>query len=135
MTTGNAAVLSRFFEEFSCALAGDGSLLDVAYRYIEPDCVAELGVFEGDVAGPEGIVRYFEGQLAVVDGMRIDPEELIEIGDRVAVPFRLTGSAKATGLPIDFHYTQLFTMRDGRIAHVRMFGDKERALAAAGAAQ
>lgn len=134
MTTGNAAVLSRFFEEFSRVLAGDGDLLDVAHRYVEPDCVAELGVFEGDVVGPEGIVRYFEGQLAVVDGMHIDPEELIEIGDRVVVPFRLTGRAKETGLPIDFRYTQLFTLRGGRLAHIRMYADKERALAAAGAA-
>ena len=130
---GNAEIIRRFFEEFNRALADDGDLLEIARRYTQPDCVAELGMFEGNVVGPEGMARYFEGQAAVVDGLHVDPEELIEVGDHVVMPFCLTGRAKETGLPIEFRYTQLFTMRDGRFAHARMYASKERALVAAGA--
>ncbi len=123
-----------FFEELNRVLAGEGDMRELAERYTEPDCVSELGAMEGDVVGPEGMARYFEGQLAVVEGMQIEPEELIEVGEFVVMPFHLTGRAPATGLPIDFRYTQLFTMRDGRFAHARMYAGKEHALAAAGAA-
>ena len=81
--------------------------------------------------GPEGMARYLEGQLAVIDGLRIDPEGFIEIGEMIVMPFRIHGRARETGLPIDFRYAQLFTMRNGRFARARMYGSKEKAIAAA----
>ena len=128
---GHADAIREFFDQANRVFAQGGDLLPLAERYVEPGCVSELGAMEGDVVGPEGMVRYFDGQLAVVEGMQVEPLELIELGDQVVMPFRLTGRAKETGLPIDFRYTQLFTMRNGRFAHARMYASRERALAAA----
>jgi ketosteroid isomerase-like protein len=125
----------RYFAELNRAFAGDGDIRDIAERFMEPDAVSELGVMEGTVVGPDGMTRYFEGQMAVIQDMRIDPEGFIEIGDRIVMPFRIHGRARETGLPIDFHYTQLFTMRNGRFARARMYASKEKAIAAARLAQ
>jgi acyl-coenzyme A thioesterase PaaI-like protein/ketosteroid isomerase-like protein len=129
----NAEMIRAHFEEVNRIFREGGDLTEVAERDVAPDCVAELGVMEGTFHGREGFLRYFEGQLAVIDEMHIDPLEIIEVDDEtVVMPFHLHGRAKATGLPIDFRYTQLFTMRAGRFAHSRMYATKERALAAAG---
>lgn len=127
----NAAALRGFFVELNAAMAGDGDLDDVAGRYMQPDVVSELGLVEGTVRGPGGFANYIRGQLSVVDEMRIDPLEFVELDDRVVMPFRLHGRSRHSGLPLSFEYTQLFTMSDGRIAHVRMYRDKPRALEAA----
>jgi ketosteroid isomerase-like protein len=125
----------RYFSELNHAFAGNGDISDLAARYVEPDCVSELGVMEGTIVGPEGMARYFEGQLAVIDGMRIDPEGFIEIGDKIVMPFRIHGRARQTGLPIEFRYAQLFTMREGRFTRARMYANQDKAVAAAKLAQ
>src|SRR5262249_17501698 len=102
MAREDVEAVERFFEELNPLLLTDEGLGHLAQRYVEPDCVAELGRMEGTrTGGPEGFARYFEGQRAVVDGMQIDPEEFIDVGDHhVVMPFRLHGRAKETGLPI-----------------------------------
>ena len=131
MAGENTEMLTAYFAKLNQVFAEGGDLLEFATPYVEPDCVAELGVMEGTVSGgPEGMARYFEGQRAVIDDLRIDPEEFIEVADHVVMPFRLHGRAKETGLPIEFRYTQLFKMRNGRFAHARMYASKEKALAA-----
>jgi ketosteroid isomerase-like protein len=127
----DAEILRQYFVEVNRAFAGEGDLYELATRYVHPDAVAELGVMEGKVVGPEGHARYFEGQLAVIEEMRIDPEEFIEIGGRIVMPFRLHGRARETGLPIEFRYAQLIEMRSGKFFRTRMCAIKERALAAA----
>jgi hypothetical protein len=136
MTPSESVVAARrYFIELNQALTGDGDLQQIADRYIDPSCVSELGVIEGTIVGPEGMMRYFEGQRAVIDDMRIDPEAFIEIGGQIVMPFRLHGRARETGLPIEFRYAQLFTMQDGRFTRSRMYANKERAIAAAKLAQ
>jgi ketosteroid isomerase-like protein len=127
---GNAQILHSFFEDLNAAMAAQGDLDALAKRYQQPDVVSELGVVEGVVRGPDGFVNYIRGQLSIVDGMRIDPHEFIEVGDRIVMPFRLHGRSKHTGLPLDFEYVQLFTMRDGKIAHTRMYANKAAAVRA-----
>lgn len=131
MSEENIRAARSFFGELNSAMASGGDVVEVLARYCEPGIVSELGAMEGTVSGPEGVARYLEGQLDFIDGMQIDPEEFIEVEGLIVVPFRLHGRARETGLVIEFRYAQLFTMRDGRFARVRMYSTKERALAAA----
>jgi uncharacterized protein len=131
MSEENIQAARNFFRELNSAIASGADVVEVFARYCEPGVVSELGAMEGTVRGPDGAARYLEGQLEFIDGMQVDPEEFIEAGGRIVVPFRLHGRARETGLPIEFRYAQLFTMRDGRFARVRMYSNKERALAAA----
>jgi SnoaL-like domain len=105
MAREDVEAIERFFEELNPLLLGDESLMDLANRYVEPDAVLELGSMEGGRTGPAGFESYFEGQRAVVNEMQIDPEEFIDVGDgQVVMPFHLHGTARETGLPIDFRY-------------------------------
>src|SRR5262249_9188119 len=66
--------LRNFFAELNRLLRAGESIDELADRYVDPECVAELGRMEGTfTGGPEGFLHYFEGQRAVVDGMQIDP--------------------------------------------------------------
>jgi ketosteroid isomerase-like protein len=123
--------LREFFAELNPALAGDGELLSVARRYCDPDIQSDLGVIEGTLRGVDAFATYLAGQLAVVAGMQIDPEDYIEVGEHVVMPFHLHGTARETGLELSFHYVQLFTMRDGKIRRSRMYRSVDKALAVA----
>lgn len=122
------AVVRRFFVELNEAMAGKADLDKVVAGYLDSSYAGELGVFEGTIQGPHGFANYIRGQLAIVDGMRIEPEQLLAVGDRVVMPFCLRGRARETGLPMSFRYTQIFQMRDGRIVHSRMHSNVESAL-------
>ena len=91
-----------------------------------------MGVVEGTWRGYDGVRRFVEDQAAVIEGMRCDPDEYIDAGERVVVPFRLHGRARETRLPIDFRYVHVLTMRDGKIVHLRLYGSKAKALEAVG---
>jgi ketosteroid isomerase-like protein len=132
MGSENLEAARGFFRELNAATAAGESVREIFVRYVDRDCVSELGAMEGTWRGPDAGARYIEGTVAFIEGLNVEPEEFIEVGDRIVMPFHLHGRARETGLPISFHYTQLFTMRDGRFTHVRMFSSKERALAAAG---
>jgi ketosteroid isomerase-like protein len=133
MAVEDVEAVRRFMDELNQAFAREESLVELARKWIEPDCVAKLGVIEGTVVGPDAMAAYFEGQRSVIYGIRVDPEELIDVGDgRVVMPFRIHGRGTETGLPIDFHYAQVLTMRAGRFAHVRMYASRENALTAVG---
>lgn len=131
MSEENIEAARSFFRELNSAMAGGGDVVEIVTRYCEPGVVSELGAMEGTVTGPDGVARYLQGQLEFIDGMQIDPEEFIEAEGLIVVPFHLHGRARETGLPIEFRYSQLFTMRKGRFSRVRMYSTKEAAMAAA----
>ena len=93
-----------------------------------PDIVLEMGLLEGTFHGHEGFALFVEGQTAIIDGLRADPEEFIEVGDHVVVPFRLSGRARNTEIPVEYHYVHVWTLHDGKVSHLKLYGSKESAL-------
>ena len=62
----------------------------------------------------------------------MEPEEIIEAGDRVVVPLRLGGRARFTGIPIEFSLVHVATFRNGKALRVDVYADKAEALKAVG---
>jgi ketosteroid isomerase-like protein len=82
--------------------------------------------------GPEG-VRQFWGQWEeLFDNIRIDAEELIEVGDRVVSRLHVTGSGKGSGVNVDQRVYQVVEFRGASIVQVDEFYDRTEALEAAG---
>jgi ketosteroid isomerase-like protein len=113
------------------ALAG-GDISAFVREAHDPEIVMEMGALEGTVRGQDGVVRFFEGQQAVLDDMRAEPEEFIDAGDRVVVVFRLIGRVRSTGLPFEDRYVHVLTFRGGKVIHVRLYANKDKALEAVG---
>ena len=55
-------------------------------------------------------------------------EEYRAAGDKVVVIVRQRGRAKATGLPVDMHFGQVWTYRDGKQLRMEMYATPEEAL-------
>jgi ketosteroid isomerase-like protein len=132
MSRENVELLRQSYEALNRAFASGEDLLPVIREGTDPDLVVEMGVLEGTFHGPEGFKDFIEGQLAIIQDLRSDPDEFIDAGDRVVVPFRLSGRAKKTGIPIEYHYVHVWTFRGEKAVHLRLYASKAKALEAVG---
>ena len=83
--------------------------------------------------GPDEIKRFWEGLDDTFDELRLDPQELLDAGDRVAVRLRFFGRGKGSGAELDTEmYHQVTTFRDGRMVRIEYFTEWAQALHAAG---
>jgi ketosteroid isomerase-like protein len=103
---------------------------------IDPDFVAvipsSLSVEPDSYRGVEGMRRYFELWSEVMDEVRFLAKEFIDAGDRIVVPFRVVARSRETGLELDQHAVQVWTIRDGRALSVEAYPTKAEALRAVG---
>jgi ketosteroid isomerase-like protein len=63
---------------------------------------------------------------------RFQPQELIDLGDRVLVVGRVTGSGLSSGAPVDNDWAVIFTFSRGRVIREEIFTDHAEALEAVG---
>ena len=83
--------------------------------------------------GPDDVRRFWEGLDETFDEVRLDPQEFVDAGDRVATRLRHYARGKRSGIAIDEElYHQVTTFRDGRMVRIEYFGEWSEALAAAG---
>jgi ketosteroid isomerase-like protein len=89
----------------------------------------EAGTYRGQRAARESI----DAWTGTFEDFRWEAEEFIAAGDRIVVVVREVGRARGADVALDHRYGALFTIRDGRIARLQWFDDKDQALDAAGA--
>jgi ketosteroid isomerase-like protein len=82
--------------------------------------------------GHEGYVRVWKTGLDASRDYRMEPEEVIDFGDRVLVTGRQTGHGTSSGTPFDEPLLSLFTLRRGLVVRLKDFADRSKALEAAG---
>ena len=131
MTQDLLDYVRRSYEAMNQAVA-DGEVAAYVRQAYDPEIVMEMGALEGTIRGLDGVQRFIEGQAAIIEGLRSDPEEVVDLGDRLLIAFRLSGTARSTGLPFEVHYVHLVTMREGKAVHVQLYTSKAKALQAIG---
>jgi ketosteroid isomerase-like protein len=83
--------------------------------------------------GPEEIKRFWADLDESFDELRLEPQEFVDAGDRVATRLRYFMRGKDSGAEIEGQlYHQLATFRDGTIVRMEYFAEWSEALAAAG---
>jgi ketosteroid isomerase-like protein len=83
--------------------------------------------------GYDGLRRYFADMADAWSEFHRELEEVIDAGeDRVVVFFRLRGTARASGVPVDERVTTVFQLREGRLHRMVVYRDRDEALVAAG---
>jgi len=104
---------------------------------------AEDGVFvtrgalfpeAGEWPGREGFLRFLAQQMEAFERMSIEPLEFIEGGNMLVVPIRLGGTARHTGIDMEFELFHVFEFRDGQVVRLEPFLDRDDALHAVGVA-
>ena len=131
MSSANVEIVRRAYDAFN---RNDP---DAAIALLDPDVEWTLPAHFPDAETWRGRDRVVEGLRSMAssfDSLNLEVHELIDAGDRVVALVHIQGRAAVTGLDlsgmgVDGH---IWTLRDGRVLAVRMYGGTDDALAAIG---
>ncbi len=108
---------------------------DAAVEHFDPEIEWVLPAHQrsDSCIGPRAIIRFWEGLDETMEELRLDPQEFVDAGDRVAVRLRYYGRGKGSGAEIETEmYHQVTTFRDGTMVRIEYVTSWAEALAAAG---
>ena len=108
---------------------------DAAVEFFDPEIEWVLPALQrsDSCRGPDEVRRFWEGLDETFEELRLDPQESVDAGDRVAIRLRYYALGKGSGVEIEGElYHQVATFRDGMMVRIEYFTDWPSALEAAG---
>jgi ketosteroid isomerase-like protein len=107
-----------------------------ALAFLDPDAEWHPPDEDPDAAhreGREAIVTYLAQWFDAWEYWRIEPESLLDAGDKVVAFVRHSGKGRGSGFEIpSFESAHVITLKEGRVARIEGFYDRSEALKAAG---
>ena len=105
-----------------------------------PDCefhppreLVEAGLIEACYRGAAGYREYASNWSEVWHAdLRVEPVELIDLGDRLVILADLPVRAQASGVPLTTKWADVTTLEDGRTIRQQHYWDHAEALEAVG---
>jgi ketosteroid isomerase-like protein len=88
-----------------------------------------------DHHGVEGLIAFLGEWAEAWDEYTFEVLRMRNVGDLVIASARQRGQGKRSGVPIDDEVTFVFSVRNGRIVRLQMFGVEQQALEALGLAE
>jgi ketosteroid isomerase-like protein len=82
----------------------------------------------GTFHGREGLSEMLDAVRSEWEEIRVDEEQYLEAGDKVAFFGRFSARRRSSGLEVSDSGTCIFTMRDGKVARFSLVHDRERAM-------
>ena len=128
----NVEIVRRGFERFLAT--GD----PVPYpEIIDPEFVWDMSTFHGWpekklYPGPDGVREFMAAWMEAWDDWELDVEEYLEAGDQIVVVLSQRARSRGSGLPVEMHFSQVWTLRDGKQVRMQMYASREEGLRAAG---
>jgi ketosteroid isomerase-like protein len=103
-------------------------------RYWHPEIRFEhrLAELRGDLTGIDAVREWFVDTTAHFDRWRIDCDDFRDLGDRVLALGMIRAVGKESGVEVEMPYTVVVTVKNGLVTHFTDYGDREKALKAAG---
>jgi ketosteroid isomerase-like protein len=95
---------------------------DFEWRPLETSPVARL------YRGHEDVRGYVEDWLSTFDSVRLDLEDPTQVADRVVAMVHGHARGRASGLELDSHFCQVWTLRDGKATAMEEHPTREQAL-------
>ena len=83
-------------------------------------------------SGVEGAMQFNAEWADAWDGWELEVEDYLDAGERVVVIVNQRGRSKATGIPVDMRFAQVWTLRDGLAIRMQMYASVDEALEAVG---
>jgi ketosteroid isomerase-like protein len=82
--------------------------------------------------GHDGFREVWRAVLEASEDVRMEPEEMIDAGQRILVTGHWVGHGRGSGVPFRERFYEVFTFRRGPVVRHEMFRDRARAFEAAG---
>ena len=106
--------------------------LDLTAEYVVIDNVKDFPV-QGPYSGHEGVRRWWEDLAEAFESFRIELIDCAQVDDeRVLAENRASGRFRATGIPLDFPWAGLISVRDGKVVRAVGYFSRREALEAVG---
>lgn len=134
MSQENVEIVRRAYEHFR-------ERRDFLAEAFHPDFVWDMSTFRGwperrTYPGIEGASEFLTEWLAAWDEWELELEEMHDAGgERVVAIVRQQGRSKATGLPVDMRFAQVWTLSNGKQVRMEMYATPDEALEATGLRQ
>ena len=103
-------------------------------RLMDPEVEFEpqLAAVEGTYVGHDGIRAFFTDAFENLEIVQLRDDDMRDLGNRVLalVPARIGG--KGSGIETETSLAMVATFRDGRIVHLKDYGEKDATVEAVG---
>jgi ketosteroid isomerase-like protein len=128
MPSADVDALRRGYEALNRGdLSGVRALLHPDIEWEEGPGAPEAGVHHGR----EAFEAFLRAWLESFDDFRIEPEDVIERGDRLIALVRQSGTGRASGIEVEARIAHVWTVTDGYAVRWQSYASQEEALAAA----
>jgi len=127
-------IFDQFTERFECWNRGELELMQTMYVEDGEFDVSAVFADVAPVKGHQNLRRYWNEVWEVWGGLRLDPVEVFDVGDRrYVVEVRLWGMGRRSGVEVDRRFAFLYTLHpeDEKILRAQLFPDVAAAIAAA----
>jgi ketosteroid isomerase-like protein len=108
---------------------------DAAVEFFDPEIEWVLPPLQrsDSCRGPDEIKRFWQGLDETFEELRLDPQESVDAGDRVATRLRYYGRGRGSGAELETEmYHQVATFQDGAMVRIEYFTSWAEAREAAG---
>jgi ketosteroid isomerase-like protein len=97
-----------------------------------PRELVEAGIADPSYRGPAGYMAFMGNWFSAWGALRVEPQELIDLGDRLVMLGRITWGGGESGVPVDQCFAGVYDLKEGMITRERQYFDHAEALAAVG---
>lgn len=110
---------------------------DLDPEVVAPDLLWDMSNFRGwpeqqTYEGIEGARTFLRDWGEAWEDWEVEVDAFHDAGDKVVAIVHQRGRSKGTGLQVEMHFGQVWTVRDGRQTHMEMYAEPAEALEAAG---
>src|SRR6476620_1993916 len=129
MSQENVEIIRRGYALFA---AGDyEAVIAQLSDDVESTDSGGLGV-AGTRHGPAGFLRSIEEALEAFEDYHVEPEDFIDVGEIVAVPVRISGRGRGSGVEMERRLAHLWVLSDGKVVRSEIYETTDDALEVAG---
>ena len=126
MSAENADRLRRAYATFNKQGSLDWDLFDPSIQHDQTEGLFLDGVFYGQ----EGVMAALGEIRADWDDLQLEPEDVIDLGDRLLVLVRMKARVRDSEAEIDAQIAHVWEFRDGRAVRWAVYGDRTAAVRA-----
>jgi uncharacterized protein len=129
MSQENVEIVRRLIE------AWNSNEQDEAIAIVDPEVVLDATrrlVNPKTYTGMQGMRRMLADRDEVWEEFRMEPDEVLDSGDRVVAIGRWVAKGKGSGIEVQQPVAHVFTLQDGRVVRVEISATRDEALEAAG---
>ena len=86
----------------------------------------------GEYRGHAGFRAWLENWESAWSEYSMEPEELLDAGERVVVAFKMTAKGRGSGVEVERQDALVYDVRDGMFVRIDYYGSRQQALEAVG---